>query len=310
MGQIGVYVERYTISSSDEMNALMRFAQVARRMGHRVDFLFRPDMYKIPEYDALFIRALTDPLNSSYVAARMAELHGVHVIDDPNSIFICCDKVNMYRHLMRAGVAMPRSVFLKESELTKTRGEELLAELGKPLVLKAPNSSFSMYVEKAATPEEYVRVGKRFFRRADRIVAQEFLQSDFDWRVGVLGGEALYVCQYVIPKKRWKILTYTPDGKAVHGAVRGVPVDQADPRLLKRAIQAANAVGKGIYGVDLKQVDDDFVVIEVNDNPTILAGDEDQQAQNLYERLVAYLMNGGGDGKGGNGNGRGAKGQS
>lgn len=289
MAKIGIYVERYTISSGDEMNALMRFAQVARRMGHWVDFLFRPDMYKIPEYNAIYIRALTDPLNSAYVASRTAEMHGIRVIDDPDSIRICCDKISMYRHLIRAGVKMPLTVFLEESELTKAKGKELLETISNPLVLKAPNSSFSMYVDRATTPDEFVSIGRRFFRRADRIVAQKFAKSQFDWRVGVLGGRPLYVCRYVIPKKRWKILTYDPDGRAEVGAVKGVALDKADPRLLARAVEAANAIGKGLYGVDLKEVDDDFLVIEVNDNPTILSGDEDQKAGDLYERLVRYL---------------------
>jgi glutathione synthase/RimK-type ligase-like ATP-grasp enzyme len=81
--------------------------------------------------------------------------------------------------------------------------------MGSPLVLKAPNSSFSMYVDRVNTPLEFVKVGRRFLRRADRIVAQKFVPSTFDWRVGVLAGEILYVCQYHIPKSRWKILTYT-----------------------------------------------------------------------------------------------------
>jgi glutathione synthase/RimK-type ligase-like ATP-grasp enzyme len=291
MGKIGVYVERYTISSSDEMDALMRFAQVARRLGHRADFLFRPDMFKIPEYDAIFIRALTDPLNSSYVASRTAEVHGIKVIDDPNSIVVCCDKVNMYGHLQRANVRIPDTVFLDEHELTVERGEQLLDELGTPLVMKAPNSSFSMYVDRASTPDEFIKVGKRFFRRSDRIVIQRFVKSEFDWRVGVLGGEPLYVCQYIMPKKQWKILTYTANGRAIVGEVRAIDLDQVTPLLLQRAVEAAGAIGNGLYGVDLKQVEDDFIVIEVNDNPTIIAGDEDQKAGNLYARLVRYLMN-------------------
>ena len=290
MGKIGVYVERYTISSSDEMNALLRLAQVARRLGHRMDFLFRPDMYKIPEYDAIFIRALTDPLNSAYVASRMAEIHGVPVIDDPESIFICCDKVNMYRHLMTAGVPMPESVFIDENDLTKAYGEKLLDTLGSPLVLKAPNSSFSMYVDRVSTPDEFMKVGKRFFRRSDRIVAQRYMRSDFDWRVGLLGGKPLYVCQYTIPKKRWKIVSYTPSGSVVVGPVKGISLEQADPLLLKRAMEAGAAIGKGFYGIDLKQIGGDYVVIEVNDNPTIMAGDEDQKESGLYERIVRYLM--------------------
>jgi len=290
VGQLGIYVERYTISSSDEMNALTRLIQEARKLGHRADFLFRPDMYKIPQYDAIYIRALTDPLNSAYVAARTAEMHGVRVVDDPDSIRICCDKVNMYRHVIAGGVAIPDTRIVERHEMTLALGERLLRDLGTPVILKAPNSSFSMYVEKAATPAEIVAVGKRFLRRADRIIAQRFVQSSFDWRVGVMGGEPLYVCQYVIPKKRWKILTYTPEGKAVYGAVKGIPLAEAPVALLDTAVRAANAVGKGLYGVDLKQIDDEYIVIEVNDNPTINAGDEDQGNGDLYERLIRFLL--------------------
>lgn len=290
MGQLGIYVERYTISSSDEMNALMRLIQVARKLGHRADFLFRPDMYKIPQYDAIYIRALTDPLNSAYVASRTAEMHGVRVIDDPDSIRVCCDKVNMYRHVIAGGVAIPDTRIVERQEMNLDQGARLIRDLGTPVILKAPNSSFSMYVEKASTPAEIVTVGKRFLRRADRIIAQRFVQSSFDWRVGVMGGEPLYVCQYVIPKKRWKILSYTPEGRAVYGQVKGIPLAQAPVALLETAVRAADSVGKGLYGVDLKQIGDEYVVIEVNDNPTINAGDEDQVNGDLYERLIKFLL--------------------
>lgn len=290
MGQLGVYVERYTISSADEMNALMRLSQVARKLGHRVDFIFRPDMYKIPEYDAIYIRALTDPLNSAYVTARTAEMHGVRVIDDPESIRICCDKVNMYHHLMRNKIPIPETRIIDRSQINSLFAKKIIDDLGSPVVLKAPNSSFSLYVEKASTPEEFLTVSKRFFRRADRIVAQQFIQSAFDWRVGVMGGEPLYVCQYVIPKKRWKIVSYTPDGKTIYGPVKAVPLGKTPKGLIDCAIKAAGAIGTGLYGVDLKQVEDSFIVIEVNDNPTINAGDEDQGNGDLYERLIKFLL--------------------
>ena len=38
-------------------------------MGHDVDFIFPVDINKIPKMDALFIRARTDPMNVTYVAA-------------------------------------------------------------------------------------------------------------------------------------------------------------------------------------------------------------------------------------------------
>ncbi len=293
MGQLGIYVERYTISSSDEMNALMRLSQVARKLGHRADFLFRPDMYKIPEYDAIFIRALTDPLNSAYVAARTAEMHGIKVIDDPDSIRVCCDKVNMYQHLVRRGVPIPETRIIDRQDITAPLARRLLNELGNPVVIKAPNSSFSMYVERASTVEEFLSVARRFLRRADRIVAQQFVQSSFDWRVGVLEGRPLYVCQYVIPRRRWKILTHTPDGRTIYGPVKGIPIHKAPAKLIKCALRAAGSIGRGFYGVDLKPTEAGYVVIEVNDNPTISAGDEDQANGDLYERLVCYLLSAG-----------------
>ena len=289
MASIGVFVERYTIARSEEMEALLRFGQVAQRLGHRLDVLFRPDMYKIPSYDALFIRALTDPLNSAYIASRLAEMHGLRVIDDPASIRICCDKVNMYGHLRAAGVSMPATEFLCPWEITKENAERLFAEMGRPVVLKAPNSSFSMRVERVASPQDFVRVGRGYLRRADRVVAQRFVASDYDWRVGVLGNQVLYACRYLIPRKRWKILTYEEGGRVVSGRVQGVALDAADPRLLEVASAAARSIGSGFYGVDLKQSGDDYLVIEVNDNPTIAVGDEDQKAPDLYERVIRYL---------------------
>ncbi len=290
MGRIGVFIERYTISRSEEMGALMHFSQVARKMGHEVDYIFRPDMHKIPGYDAIFIRALTDPLNSSYVAARIAQIHGKRVVDDPQSIYVCCDKVNMYNHLIRDGVPIPKTVILNESDLKIARGNELLDTLGNPMVLKAPNSSFSLYVEKVGTPQEFLKVGTRFLRRSDRFLAQEFIKSEFDWRVGLIGGEPIYVCQYSIPKKHWKIVTYTETGRTILGPVKSFDVDKVDSALLETARKAAAAVGNGLYGVDIKQVENEYIVIEVNDNPTIGAGEEDRKAPALYEKVIRYLI--------------------
>jgi len=278
------------MSDSEVMNALMRISQVAFHMGHRTEFIFRPDMWKIPEFDAIYIRATTDPLNSAYVTSRIAELHGIRVIDDSESIRICCDKVNMYAHLIKAGVKIPETRFVRPDEITVRRGRELLEELGQPLVLKAPNSSFSLYVDRASTPGEFVKIGKKYLRRAERVVVQKYIKSEFDWRVGVLGGEPLYVCQYTIPKKHWKISTYTQQGREIYGPVKGLPLTKAAPKLIDTAVKAAGAIGNGLYGVDLKQVGDDFVVIEVNDNPTIAHGEEDQEAPDIYQKIITFLL--------------------
>ena len=99
MSRLGIFVDRKTLSNSEQLNALIRCRDVAEGMGHDVEFIFPVDIHKIPNVDALFIRARTDPMNVTYVAARMASFYGIPVIDDPQSIQICSDKVNMYSHL-------------------------------------------------------------------------------------------------------------------------------------------------------------------------------------------------------------------
>jgi hypothetical protein len=87
----------------------------------------------------------------------------------------------------------------------------------------------------------------------------------------------------------WKILTYTETGRVVSGCVQGLDIANVSPKWLETAIRAASAIGNGLYGVDLKQVRDDYVVIEVHDNPTIAEGEEDQRARRLYKRLIRPL---------------------
>lgn len=291
MARLAIYVERYTIRRAQELMALTNFKLVASQMGHTLDFLFRQDLLQIPEYDGLFIRALTDPENAAYVAARIADLHGLRVIDDPLSILICCDKVHMYRRLMEHAVPMPDTLFVSSAELGVETATRVFDTLGSPVVLKAPNSSFSMYVEKVATVGEFLAVGRRFLRRSDRIVAQRFMPSQFDWRVTTLGGEPLFAARYVMPKDRWKIQT-VENGRVITCEVFAEKVTNADPALLDMALAAARAIGDGFYGVDLKEFPDGYRVIEVNDNPNLDAGEEDKANPEIYRKILAHIARG------------------
>ena len=114
MSKLGIFVNRQTLSSSEQISAVIKCRDVAEGMGHTVEFIFPVDMKKIPRLDALFIRANTDPMNSTYVAARMAQMYGIPVIDDPESIKICADKINMYMHLMKNSISMPQTRFLNK----------------------------------------------------------------------------------------------------------------------------------------------------------------------------------------------------
>jgi glutathione synthase/RimK-type ligase-like ATP-grasp enzyme len=290
MARLAIFTERYTIRSAVELTALTNFRLAAFELGHELDFVFKNELKYLAQYDGVLIRSLTDPLNTSYVVARWAEMLGKRVLDTSEAIRVCCDKVNMYGRLQKANVPLPETRFLDEKAVTTAEAAALFEQLGAPLVLKAPNSSFSAYVDKATTPEEFVRVGKRFLRRADRIVVQQYLPSAFDWRVITLHGKVLAVVEYRFAVDRWKVMQRGVEGEAA--VTRGIPRDEAPKKLLDVALAASNAISNSLHGVDLKEIDGEFYVIEVNDNPTIAATEEDQANPEIYTEVVRYLAEG------------------
>ena len=70
-----------------------------------------------------------------------------------------------------------------------------------------------------------------------------------------------------------------------------MPIEQAPTRVVKTALKAANHIGRGLYGVDLKEVGGKVYMIEVNDNPNIDAGFEDAVlGDELYLRIMRTFM--------------------
>jgi len=288
MTQLGIFVDRKTLSNAEQLTALIRCRDVAEGMGHHVDFIFPVDINKIPRMDALFIRARTDPMNVTYVAARMAGFHGIPVIDDPQSIQICSDKINMYSHLIKKSISLPKTIFFSKNDLTVERVTQMFDELGSPLILKEPSTSFSLRVEKVNDIAGFFRVARRFIKLSDWIVVQQFIQSRYDSRVGVLDGKLLYVCKYTIPSATFKIQA-SVNGHLVYCGVESVTSDKVPPQVIRLGIDAANAIGRGLYGVDIKNTNGEAYVIEVNDNPSIESGEDDCYPQ-VFEQIVTHLF--------------------
>ncbi|HSA37687.1 MAG TPA: hypothetical protein P5013_02205 [Methanoregula sp.] len=72
MSELGIFVDRKSLASAEQLTALIHCRDVVEGMGHDVDFIFPVGISRIPKMDALFIRARTDPMNVTYVAAQMA----------------------------------------------------------------------------------------------------------------------------------------------------------------------------------------------------------------------------------------------
>ena len=269
---------------SDE-RALARFEKAAEKARVRVEQIQPNDAGRLLEFDALFIRETTAVDHYTYRFAVRAEAAGLVVVDDPESIVRCTNKVYLAEALAKHRIPAPRSVVVHDGN-----SAEIAERLGFPVIIKQPDSSFSQGVFKVNDQSELDEVVEKLLEDSDLLIAQEFLPSEFDWRVGVLEGRPLYACRYYMAHKHWQIIQWKGEDHS-YGKVQALPIDEVPRSVLRNAIRASRLMGNGLYGVDLKQRGDRSYVIEVNDNPSLEAGYEDQVAgMELYERLVDYFV--------------------
>ncbi len=270
-------------SPPSDRKALQNFVKAARNEGFSVEFIGRDDYNRIGEFDALFIRETTAVDHHTWRFSQRAASEGLAVIDDPDSILRCANKVFLAEILRGANVPIPETVLVqKENRI------EALELLGLPCVLKLPDSSFSQGVVKAKTREEFLRQTSTMLASSDLLIAQEYIPTEFDWRIGVLDGRALFACQYFMARGHWQIYNWNSKHRSeVSGGWKTVAMDDVPGDVVATALRAAALVGEGLYGVDLKSVDGRTVVIEINDNPSIESEVEDQV---LGQELYAAIM--------------------
>jgi len=215
--------ETATDSASDE-SAIRKFIRTARKVGIEASVVAAEDYPYLAEYDALFIRDTTNVNHYTYRFAQRAAAQGLVVIDDPQSIIRCSNKVYQAELFERHDISHPRTLIVHQEKM---------------------------------------------------VVAQEYLPSDFDWRIGVLNGHALYACRYFMARGHWQII-HRKEGSHRYGKVETLAIEDAPPEARDLAEQCARRIGTGLYGVDIKEVAGRFYVIEVNDNPSIDGGVEDE----------------------------------
>jgi glutathione synthase/RimK-type ligase-like ATP-grasp enzyme len=214
--------------------------------------------------------------------AKKADSEGMVVIDDPDSILRCTNKVYLAELLAAHKVPRPKTLILRRESLM-----DVETEIGYPVVLKIPEGSFSRGVFKAEDRGELTRIAGRLFKESDLILAQEYLYTPFDWRIGILGRRPFFACKYLMSADHWQIVKHESDGRHQEGGFETLAVDDVPPAVVRAALKAADLIGDGLDGGDLKETPEGPVVIEVNDNPSLDAGVEDRVlGEELYRRVI------------------------
>jgi glutathione synthase/RimK-type ligase-like ATP-grasp enzyme len=285
--------------------AIKKFIQAGKNLSVNVEVISPDDYMRLPEFDALFIRETTSIDHHTYRFAKKAESMGLVVIDDPTSILRCTNKIYLADLFTASGVPAPRTLIISRERLEQL--EQAAETLGFPIVIKIPDGSFSRGIVKADDLDDLKRKVVPLFGESSLLLAQEFLYTDFDWRIGILNNKALYACRYYMVKDHWQIYKHKEQDaeqeeprardkgdkseKTKSGGFDTLPTFEVPRAVLQAALKAARQIGDGFYGVDVKQWGDKAFVIEVNDNPSIETGVEDQYLGNeLYSLIMQEFV--------------------
>jgi glutathione synthase/RimK-type ligase-like ATP-grasp enzyme len=262
------------------------FVKAAEKNGFNVDLIDKEEYHRIPEFNALFLRETTSVNHHTFRFAQRAQAEGLVVIDDPESILRCTNKVYLAELLSHNNVPAPRTMVFNREYMEKTADA-----MEYPLILKEPDSAYSRGVKRAGDRKEFLEIADDLLEKSSLIIAQEYMPTEFDWRVGIINREPLYVCRYYMAADHWQIMNWAESGSRRYGKWDVLHVHDAPPQVVKIALKAANLVGDGLYGVDLKTIGRQCYVIEVNDNPSIEVGIEDQMLKDeLYNKIMRVFF--------------------
>ena len=226
-----------------DQKALNRLMQAADDRQMDVEFITAKDLRRLPEFDALFIRETTALDHHTFRFARKAEVEGIPVIDDSRSILRCTNKVYLAEALKAAGVPTPRTELLLRATFDDRRLAEVGEMLGYPVVLKVPDGSFSRGVEKAQDAAAFHALADKLFERSSIILAQEYMYTPFDWRIGLLAGEPLFACRYLMSRSHWQIYNHKQDGKVTAGGWETLAMADVPDEVVETARRAAALMG-------------------------------------------------------------------
>ena len=270
-----------------------RLKEEARLRGHEVRVIKYKDTYTAIEKDNSVVRYRGDSLErydviipriaQSYTKygtaiARQLEAQGSYTTATSLAINRSRDKLRAYQVLAKAGVAIPKTVFARESasfdDIIELAG-------GAPLIIKVARGTHGNGVVLAETPKAAKAVMQAFYVEGVDFLVQEFVKESAgtDIRALVVGGRV------VASIKRQSL-----DGdfrSNTHQGGEGVAVKLTDEER-KTAIKAAKAMGLAICGVDMMRSERGPLVLEVNSSASIKTP-ELITGRNVAEKIIEYI---------------------
>lgn len=208
---------------------------------------------------------------------------------------IASDKIATYLILKEKGIPAIEHNYVPGQKMRTVLGysesleDYFSSEKKFPLVIKPISGTGGVNVLKVENNSELVIEMTSLFERYQALAVGPFYNIAFEYRVIVLFGEVLLVYKKVLPSDGWK-----------HNLQQGaVPVIEHDQEVIKKvseiALAAKNAIGITLAAVDIAQVDDDFMVLEINSGImgevfSTISPEYKQIYKNIYRKIILSIF--------------------
>ncbi|MGE0488934.1 MAG: RimK family alpha-L-glutamate ligase [Vulcanimicrobiota bacterium] len=255
------------------------FFDEATRRGHEVVEV-RPDLTHWPlsgsteeRPDLVFTRSGSSSPANALPGLITLEQAGLLCINSSQSLLFSRDKAISYSLLARAGVPVPRSVYLGRGPV----GEAAAQIPGPPWIVKLPVSTKGQGIVLVESMRSLRSLVDTLHALDQTMILQEFVASaaGCDTRVLVLGGQAV-----VAAKRQAGQGDEFRSNLFLGGQATGLELS-SQWRLV--AEKAAETLGLEVAGVDLLEGPAGPLVVEVNGSPGMTA------ASDIAPRIVSYL---------------------
>ena len=264
----------------------LAFGAAGGRMGLETVVATPPEAARRAVYGDLVLSYLDvkqtlDGVEPGVAKLRGLRARGIAVLNGPEAILACHDKLVTALRLSRAELPHPTTAYLNAAS---TRRD--VSRLRFPLVVKPRFGSRGEEVYRCDDPDALGLLLKQlrkrgWFRRQGALIQELVPPAGYDLRLLVAGGRVVGAVRRVAPPGEWRT-------NVALGAVRHPFLPQ--PAECELAVAAAAAAGADLAGIDLiPRPDGSFAVLEVNGAPEF-TGAYSLDGRDVFEAVLIGLL--------------------
>jgi len=226
-----------------------------------------------------FVRGSVSKKKSCIDLLSQIERHEIFCINHRNTIEQCSDKFRTILKLADANIPVPKTALISNENGMKIAFEKVGNNF--PVVLKTLTGSKGVGVFTANDWPSLKSTMQTIWKISDEteILIQEYIESDYDIRVHVLGNDV------IAAMKRYKIKDDFRSNYSLGGEIEEIKLTKQQEEI---AIYAAKAMNATWSGVDMMMDDDTPMIIEVNSSPGT-EGIEKATGKNIVGIVIDYI---------------------